>query len=1010
MIQVEKILRQKLLIIISVLILALVGLASVFTMPRQEDPRLDDYWGIVITRFPGADAEKVEHLVADPIEENLAEVEEIKLLESTIRADVLITEIELVNPQPSVDEAWDEVRRALEKAGRDFPQSAGEPVLDRDLREPESVVLALTGSVDPVVLADAAEVLKKEFLSLRDVTRVKLIGDQGEQVTVELEDSNARRLGIAPHVLAGQLTARNLTVSGGTVKLGGKRMIVRFNDEFQTVAEIARTPIMLPSGAAIPLSEIAGVRRGPAEPLSEKMRFNGSLAVGLGIVPRKGINLVEYGKTVQDKLTEVRNRFPGLELHMVAFQPDRVRSRLEGLGQSLLLAVAIVAGVLILTIGPSLGLIVASVVPLVALSSLALFNWWGGVLHQISIAAFVIALGMLVDNAIVVGENIKRRIDSGEPRSEAGPKAVKELALPLAASTLTSLAAFVPMLLAASTAGDFTRSLPIIIMMTLSVSYVFAMTVTPIVSSRFLKRSGTADRSKLGRVTEILAHTALNRTKWVLSAALVLMTASVFGSTLVERQFFPLSDRNQLVLELRFLEGAHIDEVDAAAVRIESELRRRTDVKSFATFVGRSAPDFYYNIPRQPSSPHLAQILVKTDSVSSVDDVVRWAREFSRTSLAGLRVVGKKLEQGPPVEDPVEIRVLGWDHKDLHQSAEMIMASLRKIPGAVDVVHDVGVGIPTIRFEIDDAAAARHGLSRSDVALAVSGRTLGLDAGSYRGGEDPVPVVIRSAAGETYGAGELSSIDASVLGGKPVPVSQIARSRVEWLPASIYHRNRKRVVTVASQLAPGATYSRVLDSLRPQLDAMKFPNGIKIEIGGVAETSDESNLAMFRALPAGLVMLILVLVAEFNSLRRAVLVMVTIPLAAAGVVPGLIIGGQPFGFMSLLGTFALAGVVVNNAIVLIDRIEQERRKGLGVSEALTEAIRLRTRPILLTSTTTVCGLLPLALSSSNLWPPMAWAMISGLTASTGLTLLVVPALYKVMFSWRENAGGSLPTT
>ncbi len=998
----EKLVDQRRLIISTAVLLSLIGILSATTMPRQEDPRIPDHWGLVVTMFPGADAEKVERLVVDPIEEYLAEVHEIKVVESTIRSGAAITLIELRFPLDDVNHAWDEVRRSLAKAKREFPESAGEPILDEKLQDHESVVLAVSGSMDPVALADIAEAMKKEFLSLPEVSRVKLIADPGEQITVEFDDSLLRRLSVDPLLLKGQLAARNLTVPGGSIRLAGKKVVIRLNDEFESTKDISSTPIVLPSGAGIPLGELANVRRGPDEPASAKMRFNGKSAIGLGIIPRKGINVVGFGEAVREKVSELRSRYPNLEIAEMAFQPARVRARLLNLGSSLLLSVLTVAGVLLLFMGLRLGLIVASIVPMVSLTALAIYHWGGGVLQQISIAAFVIALGMLVDNAIVVSESVQRLMDQGQDPKQAAIQVVRELALPLAAATGTTLAAFLPMLLAESITGEFTRALPVIIMVTLTISYVFAVSVTPILSASFLKRSAETKESRFSDLGKFLGRLSLKHYVLVLAAAVLLVALSIGAAGYVDRQFFPGSDRNQLIVELKLPEGAHLKEIDLAAARVETELAKRPDVVSVAGFVGRSTPQFYYNLPRLPESPHLAQIVVTTVDNESVEPLLRWSREYVSRELPDVEVIGRRLQQGPPLDAPFEVRVSGWNLADLSKSADMIMASLKSVPQAADVRHNVGLGVPTIHFRIDDASAARHGLSRSDVALAVQGRTRGLEVGKFRAGEDPVPILIRSKAGENYLARDLHSIDVARTGGKPVPLAQLAKSNIEWLPAVIHHRDRKRVVTVSAQLAEGATYSQILEGLKPKIAALNLPKGVHIEYGGEAESSDEANTAMFKALPTGLVVLILILLVEFNSFRRVAIILVTVPLAATGVIPGLLIAGQPFGFMSLLGVFSLAGVVVNNAIVLIDRIEIQRSRGFDLSEAIAEAVKMRTRPILLTTATTVCGLLPLALSTSNLWPPLAWAMISGLTASTGLTLLVVPSLYRVLFAREER--------
>jgi multidrug efflux pump subunit AcrB len=994
---VRTILNQRKLILSLAVLTALAGILAAFVMPRQEDARIPDYWGLVITGFPGADVGKVERLVVDPIEEYLAEVEEIRVVESTIRAGVAVTQIELYNTVDDVDDAWDEVRRALEKAEVEFPDGVGKPSLDRKLQDPDSVVLAVTGTSDPVHLSDSAASLKKAFLSLKNVARVNIIADPGKQITIELDDAVARRLGIDPRLLAAQLGARNRPLPGGSLHLGGKTVVLRLNDEFESVEEIATTPIVLPSGAALPVGEPAVVRKGPVEPARSLMRFAGQRAVGLGIVPQKGIDVVQFGEEVRAKLAEVRKDHPDILIEEVTFQPDRVKARLENLGTSLLMSISIVAGVLVLAMGVRLGLIVASVVPLVALSSLAVYAWGGGILHQISIAAFVIALGMLVDNAIVIAENVQYRIDRGDGPFDAAAESVRELAIPLAAATGTTLSAFLPMLLADSVTADFTRSLPVVIMITLSVSYLFAVLVTPILSAMFLARRDGARKSIVARAAAVPAGLAITRGKLVVTAAIVLVAGSLYSFTYVDRVFFPTSDRNQLLIDVTLPEGAHLSETDAAAAKIETGLHERDDVVSYASFVGRNAPQFYYNVPRKPNSPHFAQIVVTTSDVRDVGPVLQWARQFAAEHTPAAQVVARRLEQGPPLDAPVRIRLMGRDLRSLSDAADKVIAAVRDIPEAVDVRDDVGLGVPTIRFRIDDASAARYGLSRSDVALAVMGRTRGMSVGHFWAEEDPIPILVRSSAGERYRPENLASVDVAQPGKKPVPLGQLARSDVEWLPAVIHHRDRVRMAVVSSQVAEGGTYSRIIEAAPGLLAQADLPNDIATELAGAVEDSARANAAMFRELPVALVLLIVILMAEFNSFRRVAIILVTVPLAATGVIPGLLLSGEPFGFQSLLGVFALAGVVVNNAIVLLDRIEIGRAGGYPMDRAVSDAVQARARPILLTTATTVLGLLPLALSSSNLWPPLAWAMISGLIASTALTLLVVPSMYVVLF-------------
>ena len=994
---IESILARRRLVVATALLMALAGVTSWLTMPREEDPEFPHRNGFVVTTFPGADAETVERLVVEPIEEHLAEVEEIRDVDSTARSGVAIVRMELQEHIYDTDSAWDEVRDAIEQARLDFPAGVSPPDLEDDTVSQEAIVLAVTGSPDPLVLTNTAEALKRRILSLPVVKQVEVVADPGEQITVEYDDATARRLGVDPWILGQQLANRSRILPGGVVHLGTKTASLRPQTEFTSLEEIRQTPILLPSGASVPLSELARVRQGPAEPATERMRWNGEPAVGLGIIPRDGIDRVKFGHAVRELLVDMRQDVAPLVIDEMVFQPDLVESRLSVLTGSLRLGILIVAGVLFVAMGVRLGILVAAVLPLVTFASIAIFASSGGILHQISIAALVIALGMLVDNAIVVAENIQWRLDKGVPVRQAAADSVRSLAFPLGTATGTTLAAFVPMLLAKGGTGDFTRSIPVLIMLTLTVSYVFAVLVTPVLAELALKRRQRQTSNVIEKVADRVGRFAVRRFPWVLAGAAVLLVVTLGVSGFVDQQFFPGADRNMVVIDLQMPEGTHLEHTNDVSRQLEEALMAHGEVASVGSFVGRAAPHFYYNLLSKPQSPHRAQLVVETVSFEGVQEIIEWTRTTVARDMPAVEAVAKRLEQGPPIAAPIEVRVLGHSLEAMESVADAVLGELRKIPETRDTRHNVGLGVPTVVFEIDDAAAGRHGLSRADVASALLGRTLGNPVGQYRMGDDPIPILVRSSAGEDFPVGDLEAIDVATPGGNPVPLAQLARIGVEWKPAAIHHRDREREMVVQAELAEGVTAHAILEQLEPRLAALDLPPGIRLEFGGELEESGRANDALFRAMPLGLLMLLFFLLAEFNSFRRVGIIMITVPLAATGVVPGLLLTGNPFGFMSMLGVISLVGIVVNNAIVLLDVVESLRDEGFPMDEALVEAVRRRMRPILLTMVTTVAGLSPLALSSTTLWPPLAWAMISGLIASTVLTLLVVPALYKLLF-------------
>ncbi len=982
-------------------ILTLVGVVSWFTMPRQEDPSIPARAALIFTPFPGASSATVERLVLDPLEDALSQIDDIKTINSTARANVAVTIIELRDSVEDVEPVYDEVERRLEEAVRDFPANAMAPQFDRQIFDQESIVVALTGTDDPLQLGRAAEILESRLLSLPDVSRTIVTGDPGEQVTVSLDESTAHRLSLDPRMLAGQLQSRNSATPGGTIEVGGRTVTVQPDAEFSSLEELSSTQIMLMTGTTVPLSEIATISYGPSLPVEELARWNGERTVSIGIVPRVGVNLVNFGAAVNDIISDASLDLAPVQLEYITFQPDRVEERLSSLGQSLLLGVLIVALVLFLFMGLRLGLTVASIVPLVLMSSLAAYAMAGGLLHQMSIAALVLALGLLVDNAIVVAENVQMRLDQGAERWAAARDAVAELGLPLGAATGTTLASFVPMLLANGPTGDFTRALPIVIMLTLTVSYIFAITITPAVSALLLKPNLKKAERPAPKSLRLLANLGTSKPWVVLVGVVLVLVSSMTLAPQIRFQFFPASDRNQLVLDVTLPEGTHLNETNAASEIIETALLEHDAVDSVAAFVGRGVPHFYYNVIQKPGRPHLAQMIVTTESAGDVEGLISDIRDISREQLPGVEVVARRIEQGPPVAAPVELRIYGDEISEIAEVAAEVTRIVRDAPGAVDARNDLGQGAPAIRYEIDDAIAARHGLSRDDVALALLGQTRGLEIGQYRAGAEPIPIVVRGAFGEDATPGQLGSTQVSAPGVPAIPLSQLALERVEIEASAIKHRNHRRVVSVFAQLDVGATYTDVLNVVAPQLEELDLPSGVVLEIGGDAEASGDSNASLMTGVPVALMLLLVFLMGEFNSFRSVAIVMATVPLAAVGVVPGLALSGEPFGFMSMLGVIALVGIVVNNAIVLLDLIGSQRASGAGVRNAVRQSVLIRTRPILLTTATTVAGLLPLALSESTFWPPLAWAMISGLTASTLLTLLAVPALYCIMHPERS---------
>ncbi|NBD95284.1 MAG: MMPL family transporter [Gammaproteobacteria bacterium] len=989
-------LDRRRLILTGVVMLSLIGIAAWFGMDRQEDPFFPYRYGNVQVAWPGAEPAEMERLVLDPLEEEIAGVDEVNDIRGTARLGFAHVIVGMHQHVYDTDAVWDRIRVAVERAQSRFPEGAGAPVIEDRSMETHGIVLALTGSDDLLELLDAARSLRRDLFRIPDVGRIDLLADPGEQLVVRLDDARALAAGVDPSSLADQLAERNRVIPGGTLASGGRSLIVRPLTDFEDLESLAETPIRTDSGQTVALSEIASIRLGPDQPATERMWFNGESAIGLGIViPENRLNAVRFGRNARALIDELRPDYAPLEINEMFFQPRWVEKRLTELGRSLLIGVLVVALVLLIAMGPRLGLVVATLLPVVTLSGLAIYAMGGGVLHQMAVAGMVIALGMLVDNAIVMVENLQWHLDRGKSRTQAAVTSVAELAGPLAAATGTTLAAFTPLLLSTGDTADFTRAIPAMVMLILVVSYLYAVLVTPTVAAMVLKPGEGQSSAWLERVGKRLGGTAVSRPWPVMLATALLILATLSISGFMQRDFFPSTDRNQLIVDLYFAEGTRLEHTALKASDLAASMEELPRVQAVHHFAGFSGPRFYYNLIEIPRSPHLARLVVVTEDDSQLPAVMDWIDRHVPERIPDAQVVAHRLGQGPPVDAPVEVLLYGNDSAELARASRQVMAAVRATPGARDVRHKLGDGMPTLTFTIDDAEAARHGVERADIAGVLAQASFGRQVSTWRAGREPVPIRLRSPEGENLPERALGALQVPTPNG-PVPLDQFVRVELGLEPAVIHHRDLQRMTSVLAETTDEVTYNEVVDALQPRLDALDLPPGVRLEQGGAAAEADTANSALFSSLPIGVVLLIGFLLWQFNSFRLVGLVLLTVPMAVVGVVPGLILSGQPFSFTATLGVVALIGIVVNNAIVLIDVIQTNQADGLTIGQAVSGAVGRRIRPILLTTATTIVGLLPLTLTQSTLWPPLAWAIISGLLAATLLTLVVIPAAYRLI--------------
>ncbi|MDF1764419.1 MAG: efflux RND transporter permease subunit, partial [Oleibacter sp.] len=816
---------------------------------------------------------------------------------------------------------------------------------------------------------------------------------------IDLDSAMMSQLSINRDQVVSAIQAHNQIIPGGVIRIGDHALRVDTSSDLQQKADVESIPIRLAKGQQIPLSAIATVKFVPREPLAAQTYHNGMRAVSLGIYAKRGqVDAIAFGEQIRERLNAVRADYQPLDIVETFFQPDYVADRLEGLQFNLLGSILIIALTVIAALGWRNGLLVAGVLPVVAIIVLALYNLGGGVLHQIAVIGIVISLGILIDNAIVVVEAIVQELQAGRSRREAVESAFLQMAFPLFTSTGTTVAAFIPLLLSKGGTGDFTRGIPVMIILSLLVSYIISVLVLPLIAERLVGIPKHENQRWIKKISEKLIYISRYKAKWALLFIVIIMAVTVMLLPMLKLQFFPQADRNQVVIDMTLPSDSSLERVAEVSAYVEQQLLARADVVDVMRSVGMSGFRFYYNLLATIDSTNTARLMVNTRDMAANQAVIDWITHEVQAAIPEATIIAKRLGQGPPTPAPVELRLQSNDELSLSQATDQLLAILSALPETTMIRSDKDSGLAELGVTIDKTIAQELGVRRDQVAASLFGQTRGLDAGEFRYSDDPVTMRVRSVAGELTSTAELSSQYIYNDQGDAIPLDAVAKLNSHWTSGVIHHYNGIRTVTIHSELMPGAAYNTVLNKVFAALDENPLASAVTLQLGGDAEGSADANRAILKSVPIGIMLLLLFMLVQFNSFRRLGIILATIPLAAVGIVPGLFLSDQPFGFQSLLGVIALIGIVVNNAIVLLDVVDARLREGADINSAVAQSIEARTAPILLTTATTVLGLLPLAFSASTLWPPMAWAIISGLLMSTLLTLVVIPILCRWLLS------------
>lgn len=994
-------------------ILLLGGSFSYFNMPKAEDPGFILRIATVTTLLPGASPKRMENLVTDRIEKLVQEMPELDFVTSESRTGFSLVKVHIKQSYKNLRPIWDDLRRKVEVA--QLPSGSIGPIVNDDYSDVFGTIVTITGDgYSYAELKDVADDVRDELLKIDEVAKVELHGVQEERIFIDYNNAKMAELKISPSQLMQMLAAQNMINPGGKINTGMERIVLEPSGNYESVDEIQQTILRLPGrNDLIILSDIAKVYRGYIDPIDSIVTSSGKQTIPLAISMRDEGNIINLGNDVKALISELQALYPhGLEFDFVAFQSKFVDKKVKDFTVNLMQSICIVLTVMLIALGLRTGFIVSSLIPCAMIMSLFVMNYFNIGLDQMSLAALIISLGMLVDNAIVMSENIMVQIQEGKSTKQAAIDSATELQIPLLTSSLTTAAAFLPIYLAESNAGEYTAPLFQVVSITLLCSWILSITVIPLLCSRFLKvkkQEPVNFNTFFYRCYRwILIHVL--RHKFISILMVVLMFIFVMqGAKFIPKQFFPDDDKPVFIAMLELPYGTAIEETIKLSNKMDTYIQdnlaitedKDKGIINWSTYTGKGAPRFVLNLDPEPSNSGLCYMLINATDTKTMQDSIKKIERYALENFPDVKPDIKPLTMGPPSEAPLGIRISGKNTKKMSAIVKKIKAKLSENPNVKYVYDDWGRLTKKINVDIDNDRALRAGVSHQDIALSLQTILSGFDITEYREDDKIIPITLRSVAPDRQDIGKLESLNLfSMSTGKTVPLSQVANLRVEYQPSVILRRDLTRTMTVNALLTEDGNAMAIYTWLKPWLDEQQeqWGFGYSYEVGGEIEESLESNAAISDKLGISLMIIVLLLVIQFNSIRKPLIILMTIPLGLIGVVTGLLMAKTYFGFMTFLGIISLAGIVVNNAIVLLERIQLEMEEFKRTQQdAIIEAVQRRLRPILLTTLTTVGGLLPLWLFSSPMWPPMAIAIIFGLVFATMLTLGVVPILYAIFF-------------
>lgn len=1032
-------LNNKGIVLYFMLLLGIIGAISYSKLSQSEDPPFTFNVMVVQTYWPGATAKEVSTLVTDRIEKELMTTGQYdKIMAYSRPGESMVTFVakdSLTSAQ--IPDVWYNVRKKVNDIRHELPSGVQGPFFNDEFGDTFGNIYVLTGKdFDYALLKEYADRLQLQLQRVKDVGKVELIGLQDQKIWIEISNTKAVQLGIPVSAIQEALQKQNSMASAGFFETGTDRIQIRVSGQLQSVEDIKKMPLLV-GDKTIQLGDVADVYRGFSQPAQPRMRFMGDNGIGIAVSMRKGGDIIALGKNLETEFAQLQKTLPlGMKLQKVSDQPVAVQRSIHEFVKVLAEAVIIVLLVSFFSLGFRTGLVVAFSIPLVLAMTFAGMNLFDVGLHKISLGALILALGLLVDDAIIAVEMMAIKMEQGYSRIKAAGFAWKTTAFPMLTGTLITAAGFLPIATAQSSTGEYTRSIFQVVTIALLVSWVAAVLFVPYLGEKLLP-----DFTKTGhqapwyvrlwaRITKKpqpqtvaisqdhhydpyqssfylrfrkMVEFCVTYRKTVIATTVGIFVLSVLMFKMVPQQFFPPSNRAEILVDLKLEEGASLTATEQAVKKVEQFLSKQKGIDNYVAYVGTGSPRFYLPLDQQLPQASFAQFVVLASSLDDRDEIRRSLETQIKQLLPQVRTRVSLLENGPPVGYPLQYRVSGEDLNLVRKEAQQVARVISENPNTTNVHLDWGEPSKIISIQIDQDRARQMGVSSLDLANFLNASITGSAIEQYREKRELIEIRLRGDKAERVEVASLASLAVPTANGTTVPLAQIAKIEYKFEDGLIWHRNRLPTITVRADIRTNLQPATVVGELAESMDKLRaeLPSGYLIEVGGTVEESARGQSSVNAGMPLFLAVVMTLLMIQLKSLSRATIVFLTAPLGLIGVVLFLLLFNKPFGFVAMLGTIALSGMIMRNSLILIDQIEQDRQAGHPTWEAIIDATVRRFRPIILTALAAVLAMIPL--SRSIFFGPMAVAIMGGLIVATLLTLFFLPALYAAWFKVKKTA-------